>query len=194
MKEVSKEGTSPLEPHINSESFYSPPNNRALGPENEHHIFFIPGNPGLIRYYHAFLACLSKGLGESGSKPNSIHIYGHSLGGFLSPEESTETRQAPYGLQQQIDYVEATLQSYVQSQQFDDGNAQESGKLSSQKPIQIILIGHSVGTYILLELIRRHREKLSLGKGEELRIVGGVLLFPTVTHLAKSPSGVKLGV
>jgi pimeloyl-ACP methyl ester carboxylesterase len=49
----------------------------------------------------------------------------------------------------------------------------------------IILIGHSVGTYMLLELLQRLRKS-----GSSLKVKGGVLLMPTVMGLAESPSGV----
>lgn len=52
------------------------------------------------------------------------------------------------------------------------------------KDLRVILMGHSVGSYMLLEIIRRVR-----AKGEEIRIVGGICLFPTVLDIAKSESG-----
>lgn len=55
--------------------------------------------------------------------------------------------------------------------------------------VRVVMMGHSVGTYMLLEIIRRQREKRG-----GLRIAGGVCLFPTITDLAKSPSGRKSSV
>lgn len=52
-----------------------------------------------------------------------------------------------------------------------------------------ILIGHSVGSYILLELLR-----LSKLEPENMNILSGICLFPTVTHISKSPSGLKFSV
>jgi surfactin synthase thioesterase subunit len=57
-----------------------------------------------------------------------------------------------------------------------------SGPLKNQHYATITLIGHSVGAYILLELIARIRKSSS-----PLNVRGGILLFPTVTHLAQSP-------
>lgn len=59
--------------------------------------------------------------------------------------------------------------------------------------VRVILMGHSVGSYILLEVIRRVREKAKIEE-EAVRIIGGVCLFPTVTHIAKSESGRKATV
>jgi len=182
-----------LQAHISPDSMYCPP--KRLNPshcEDEYHIFFITGNPALIAYYHTFLACLSNLLDEDQEVPNCIHSYGHSLRGFESNGDK-ETNNAPYGLQQQIDYVETTLENYVRAQNNIRKSWQAIDTLSP-RPLKVILMGHSVGGYILLELLRRHRKKLSLDRGTDMEIVGGVLLFPTVTHIAKSPSGLKLGV
>lgn len=181
-----------LEAHINSDSIYCPPERLSSGYAEEYHIFFITGNPGLIAYYYTFLAILSKLLDDDQEIPNGIHVYGQSLGGFGFKAEE-ETSKPPYGLEQQIDYVEATLENYVRAQ---DARPQSRHGIAraSHRPLKGILIGHSVGGYILLELLRRHRKKLSVGKNTDLKIVGGILLFPSVTHIAKSPSGLKLGV
>lgn len=189
-------GMAPLEAHVTPQSFYRPAEHIRTGPEDEHHIFFITGNPGLIAYYHTFLACLSKLLSENHGISNGVHIYGQSLGGFQPFKSPGEAANTPCGLQQQIEYVEETLQSYVRSQDLKSTHqdSEQSTKTSSQRPLKIILMGHSVGAYILLELIRRHRKMVSLGKAKEMEIVGAVLLFPTVTHIAKSPSGLKFGV
>lgn len=46
---------------------------------------------------------------------------------------------------------------------------------------------------MLLELIQRHRNKIEEGE-EDFDLIGGVLLFPTITHIAKSPLGMVFGV
>lgn len=66
-------------------------------------VFFIPGNPGLIRYYHPFLSLLVQGLqardkdeGEDGSssggrvrrRRTAVVVAGLSLGGFDIEKES----------------------------------------------------------------------------------------------------------
>jgi hypothetical protein len=56
-----------------------------------------------------------------------------------------------------------------------------------------MLMGHSVGAYILLELIRTHGDKINGGE-EDFDLIGGVLLFPTITHIAKSPLGMIASV
>lgn len=137
----------------------------------KHHlIFFITGNPGLIGYYNTFLTTVRNLLS---SPPNSscvFQIYGQSLAGFSSDLAS---RQAPYSLEEQITILLSSLTIL----------RHETAPFTS-----IILIGHSVGAYILLELISR----LKKSPEPHINIRGGILLFPTVTHIAASKSGLKL--
>ena len=123
-------------------------------------VFFIPGNPGLIAYYHVFLALLSERL--------SFPVYGRSLAGFIDPE----TRM--YSVEEQIVFVQRSLDSFM---------------AHDEKKKKVILIGHSVGAYIAMELLRRHRERCS-----DFDVVGGIMLFPTVVDIAKSAAGRKLTV
>ncbi|KAI4137776.1 MAG: hypothetical protein L6R39_007107 [Caloplaca ligustica] len=39
-------------------------------------------------------------------------------------------------------------------------------------------------------MIRRHRENIESSGGEDFDLIGGILLFPTITHIARSPSGI----
>lgn len=140
-------------------------------------IYFITGNPGLIAYYDTFLATLYNLLSESKDKiSNHFHIHGQSLAGF-EDEDSHSNRSLPYSLEEQITI---SLQS-LQSQRIPSGPRQ------GQPYDSTILIGHSVGSYILLELITRLRKSSS-----PIDIRAGILLFPTVTHIAQSPSGIKI--
>jgi hypothetical protein len=143
---------------------------------SHHLIYFITGNPGLIGYYRAFLQTLHGLLSSSPTSTSNIfHIHGQSLAGF--EDSSTSPRQTPYSLEDQISFSLTSLQ----------GLRIPSGPQNSQPYATIILIGHSVGSYILLEIINRHRKSSS-----SLTIKAGILLFPTVTQIAHSPSGVKI--
>lgn len=147
-------------------------------PSASHHlVYFITGNPGLISYYQTFLQTLHELFTSSITSTQDIfHIYGQSLAGF-EDDETTPFRTHPYNLSDQISHSLTTLQSL----------ALLSGAKKPQPYTSIILIGHSVGSYILLELITHLRKSSS-----PLTIKAGILLFPTVTHIAQSPSGVKI--
>jgi Lipid-droplet associated hydrolase len=147
-------------------------------PSATHHLlYFITGNPGLIAYYHTFFQTLHEILTTSTtSTKNVFHIHGQSLAGF-EDDATMPFRAVPYSLEDQICLSLTTLQ----------GLQVPSGAKKSQPYTSIILIGHSVGSYILLELINRLRKTSS-----PLSVKAGILLFPTVTHIAQSPSGIKI--
>ncbi|KAJ5417138.1 uncharacterized protein N7487_000688 [Penicillium crustosum] len=150
-------------------------------------IFFISGNPGLIGYYHPFLSLLAKHLDEPKeeyltSLP-SFQIYGCSLSGFEIDElhsSPSPNNAVDLDLEGQICFAQGKLATLM----GDESNG--NGKGTRQK---VILIGHSVGAYIAMEILRRHRET---SPESTFDIVGGAMLFPTVKDIAASPSGQKL--
>ncbi|TVY65636.1 Lipid droplet-associated hydrolase [Lachnellula suecica] len=142
-------------------------------------IYFITGNPGLLGYYDIFLKTLNdllSGTNQFSSSSNIFHIYGQSLAGF-EDVESEPIPASPYSLESQIQRSQKSL----------EGLRIPSGPRHDQHYDSIILIGHSVGSYMLLEIIQRLRKSSS-----PLKIRSGILLFPTVTHIAQSPSGVRI--
>ncbi|KAL8858846.1 MAG: hypothetical protein Q9178_004650 [Gyalolechia marmorata] len=162
---------------VTRSELYFGPSARGNHSEDVQHylIFHIPGNPGLISYYDPFLSTLHALLSSPSTLPSAnFHIYGHSLAGF----ETTEQHHELAGLEGQIDYVDDLLYDQV-----------EEIWQRTQRTPKVILMGHSVGAYILLEIIRRHRRRIEGGK-KDFDLIGGILLFPTITHIARSPSGV----
>ena len=149
-----------------------------------YHVFFITGNPGLIGYYHSFLTLLADKLALA---RHGVAIYGHSLANFVDEFiiDGTGSREGRkiLGLQGQIEYVEGVLRSYV------DGLENASSVEDSAEPPKIILVGHSVGAYIGLEIIRRWTEE----EERKMRVIGLVGLWPTVTWIGESPSGKRFG-
>ena len=167
-----------------------------------YHIFFITGNPGLIGYYEPFLSTLSFLL-QSSTSQVEFRVFGSSLAGFEASRYSNfgGVRKPPYGLATQIEIVEERLRLFIRGQlvpryqcqttsvyRHDDRKLEHNG----ERPAKVILIGHSVGAYILLELIRRRH--LAAPEDQEMDFIGGILLFPTITHIAKSSAGVRFSV
>lgn len=141
-------------------------------------IFMITGNPGLISYYEPFLSTLNTLLSSS---PSKFYISGYSLAGFdFAARGLSGASPSLVGLQQQIDHVEHMLFKQVDALRRSIGPRHICPK--------VILIGHSVGAYILLELIRHHRTKIDEGEND-FDLIGGILLFPTITHIAQSQQG-----
>ncbi|KAK4979581.1 hypothetical protein LTR66_010437 [Elasticomyces elasticus] len=158
-------------------------------------IFVITGNPGLIEYYRPFCTALLKHLSALNFKKNqplsedtNIYIYGHSLAGFELGD--ADNRILPLDLEQQIAFVEARLD--------DAARSLISNADGRRKNVEVVLIGHSVGAYILLEILQRRRERATVSETAEqtdrVKIVQGICLFPTVTHIARSKSGRKFTV
>ena len=150
-------------------------------------IYMITGNPGLITYYQPFLSTLHTLLQSSpASQSANFYICGYSLAGFeTSLAGDGQTPQSPVGLREQIDDTEDQLYFHIDTHQRSSA--------AHGRPLKVILMGHSVGAYILLELIQHHKTKVDSGR-EDFDLIGGILLFPTITHIAKSPSGMVASV
>ncbi|KAJ9195938.1 hypothetical protein DTO166G4_6295 [Paecilomyces variotii] len=188
-------------------------------------VFFISGNPGLISYYHDFLSLVSEKLAAEDAQENDdlssgFRIYGASLGGFDVGDKKEEDKKGKkgnndpstlipgrlYSLEEQIDFVEKKLHALMRDsassepEPMNPRRATRSTTAAIQKSNKqkVILIGHSVGAYIAMEILRRHREEEKMGDGEAAEeegpfdIVGAVLLFPTVIDIAKSAAGKRL--
>jgi len=136
-------------------------------------IFFITGNPALIEYYRPFLSFLQSQLYEISPRPYEIHIQGQSLPGFEIASDSDPNRHLtsaqPNDLHAHIEFTHRALQTATQAL---------ISASTPPTPPRVILIGHSIGAYIALELLRlQHHSSAAIG------------LFPTIADLASSPNG-----
>ena len=127
----------------------------------------------------------------------SYTLTGHSLAGFEVDDTKSqkESLLLPFNLQQQIENVHARIRRAVATAQ---GNDKKQTAVQSPGKLPVILIGHSVGAYMLLEIIARRQRAQEEGSASDAEsryeIIGGINLFPTVVDLAKSPSGRKAAV
>lgn len=164
-----------------------PPTARSVVSDTRHVlIYFISGNPGLIEYYNPFLSTLHTLLESSSTtrprtRPVSIHIHGSNLAGFddNDHEEPFSPTNPPHNLAYQIKYLLSDLASV---------KVQAEGPRNGTDFDDVIVMGHSVGSFLTLEVFNRHLH----GQIESVNLRAGILLFPTVTHIAKSPSGRRL--
>ncbi|EPE27594.1 alpha/beta-Hydrolase [Glarea lozoyensis ATCC 20868] len=151
-------------------------------PSAKHHlIYFITGNPGVIGLYDNFLNTLHTLISDSPTtSPESdiFSVYGRSLAGFepATTFSSTDTQRTPYTLEE---VIEVSLNS-LESLRISDGPRK------GQPFDNVILIGHSLGTWMALEIVQRLRKRSS-----PIKIRAAILLFATVTHIAKSPNGLR---
>ena len=150
-------------------------------------IFFIPGNPGLVGYYEPFLDTLRSLLDEAearGGNTKLYHIYSQNLLGFddadhprpfsaaATSSSSSSSQQPPYSLEEQISHLCSRLADLNSPVPYD----------------KVVLMGHSVGAYMAVEVFHRYH----ISPFPQLNLHSAVLLFPTVTHIARSPNGRRL--
>lgn len=170
-------------------------------------LFFIPGNPGLVSYYHTFLSLLS----DPKTSPTTSRciVAGLSLGGFevsasdgdavwqraiLHPENAPEGPL--YSLREQIELTTRRLETLVGLLQRQRDSEARLSDYDPVKPCKVVLIGHSVGAYIALEVLQSHRARYPSplvdhvsGCGEVLDITAAILLTPTILDIALSSNG-----
>jgi pimeloyl-ACP methyl ester carboxylesterase len=165
-------------------------------------IFFIPGNPGLVAYYVPFLSTLRQLLDEKEARQDcrhAFHIYARNLLGFEDSDHDPAfgtlaadgVRIEPYTLEDQIRCLCEQVHEINASAlpPFPaDGSAEGRARVFDQ----VILIGHSVGAYIALEIFNRHHHSAPSSPLSSVKLTAGILLFPTVSHIARSRSGQKL--
>ncbi|EGW08216.1 UPF0554 protein C2orf43-like [Cricetulus griseus] len=129
-------------------------------------IFIIPGNPGFSPFYLPFsktLYSLTKGR---------FPVWMISHAGFaMAPkdkilagpdETNAQEIEDVYGLNGQIEHKLAFLRAHV------------------PKDVKLILIGHSIGSYIALRLMKHV---------PELPVIHTFLLFPTIERMSETPNG-----
>ncbi|CAM1502702.1 Fc.00g074780.m01.CDS01 [Cosmosporella sp. VM-42] len=156
------------------------PSGKVKGIKRRGLIYFICGNPGLIHYYTDFFHCL-RGLLQDSEGGTAYDIYGRNLLGFSDDDhEPFGKNNEPWDLEGQIEGIYADVAA--RRVQVDD---------EKEKPYDfVILMGHSVGAYISVEICHRHMK--SPERQPHLNLQYGFLLFPTLTHIAQSPSGTRV--
>ena len=152
-------------------------------------VYFIPGNPCTVSYYKLFLSHLSTLLNpgiKNGKHRQPAVVGGSTLPGFQLSRPSIIKGTLPAGLQDEIVNAEMLLARAVarHSPSGVDG--------ASTKGPKVILMAHSVGAYMVLEILRR-RAQSQTGLADT-NVIGAVLLFPTVTEIAQSWHGSILSV
>ncbi|KAF4547956.1 Lipid-droplet associated hydrolase-like protein [Elsinoe fawcettii] len=160
-------------------------------------VYFLTGNPGLIGYYNTYLNALGNHFNKAVNKSDTaIHVYGCSLAGFETRDRPTNAQfeakygTGPYNVDQQIDYIDQAIDdAYADLSDHLQHASSRLGRLGGkdENKIKAVLIGHSFGTYMSLEILQRRRRRQS-----PVSIIGVILLCPTVMNLAQSPSGRKI--
>ncbi|EPS69611.1 hypothetical protein M569_05154, partial [Genlisea aurea] len=103
-------------------------------PDPALHVLFIPGNPGVVSFYTDFLVCLYELLGGTAS----VTGIGHT-----SHFEKNWGHGHLFSLQEQVDHKARFME-----QEFKNVE------------VPIVLVGHSIGSYMCIELFKRRRDKV----------------------------------
>ncbi|XP_013912563.1 PREDICTED: lipid droplet-associated hydrolase [Thamnophis sirtalis] len=122
------------------------------------------GNPGLAGFYRIFIESLYFSLNQQ------YPVWAVSHGGHCkSPPEIKRKEETVshdtddvFGLQGQVEHKLKFLRKYV------------------PKDVKLVLIGHSIGSYIALKIMKQSPEP---------EILRSILLFPTIERMAQTPNG-----
>ncbi|OWM82567.1 lipid droplet-associated hydrolase isoform X2 [Punica granatum] len=98
------------------------------------HVLFIPGNPGVITFYKDFLESLYELLGGS----MSVTAVGH-----ISQSQKDWEKGRLFSLQEQIDHKVDFIRQEMQDTE-----------------VPIILVGHSIGSYISIKVFQKSPKKV----------------------------------
>jgi pimeloyl-ACP methyl ester carboxylesterase len=146
-------------------------------------VYFVSGNPGLVGYYQDFLQSLRYQLSLI-EGDIAFHLYGTGLYGFKDDDHTPFTSESPpYIVEDQICLLYENIASQRIAYDLGDGRKGTSYDF-------VILMGHSVGSYLCLEITHRHLKDPSAAP--HLKIRHGIFICPTVTHIAQSPRGKNL--
>ncbi|GAA6058868.1 hypothetical protein JCM10212_002812 [Sporobolomyces blumeae] len=133
-------------------------------------VVFVPGNPGLVDYYRSFLSRLQASLPPAIKESTDLYAIGH-LGHSLQGEQDGMTRGFKPDQQ-------ATLHEQVESKvEFVD---ELKGKYGDD--VKIIMMGHSIGSWICLQVLNQRPSVVSSAH----------LLFPTISSMSSTPNGRRL--
>ncbi|XP_042357281.1 lipid droplet-associated hydrolase [Plectropomus leopardus] len=132
----------------------------------KHKVLFliIPGNPGVVGFYRTFMQTLYS-MFESHHPVWAVSHAGHCvppLSMDMVEDNSSAAEQDMFGLNGQIEHKLAFLRRHV------------------PRDISLVLVGHSIGCYIILNMIKRN---------PQLKILKAIMLFPTIERMAQTPQG-----
>ena len=152
-------------------------------------IFFIPGNPGLVEYYRHFIDIIRKQLITQDLKHNiGYYIHGANLAGFdVSPgsrQTLSKAQNLPLSLDEQVEDVYRRVERTVDRLRVRD---------SIEGDLPVILIGHSIGAYMVLQTVNKWQGLAKQGP-TNMRLSAGICLFPTIYELSLSLTGRQVGV
>lgn len=124
----------------------------------------IPGNPGVVGFYRTFMQTIHRLCGYQHP------VWAVSHAGHCTPPDSMDLLEDAswpaegdvFGLNGQIEHKLSFFRRHIPPH------------------TRLVLLGHSIGCYIILEMMKRR---------PELNVVKAILLFPTIERMAQTPQG-----
>ncbi|OBT95539.1 hypothetical protein VE01_05168 [Pseudogymnoascus verrucosus] len=170
-----------------ADPIYLPPLSPSTAAEAKHHLLvFLPGNPGYPGYYAPFLSALRTGLPASPSGEDAVHIRCLTLPGFApAPTDPQPQPNSPPSPQTSFLSLSETTSALLTTIL---GLRIPSGPRAGEPHDSLTLLGHSVGAYLALSVL----SVLSQLPATTRATTRAILLFPTITDIAQSPSGAVL--
>lgn len=144
-------------------------------------ILFVPGNPGLSSYYTQYLSCIYR----SGSLRGQVEILALSHKGHAPlPQGASNSTYGPNESQ-------ANAAARGEGTSLTDQIRQKIAAVDAiraaypdREKTKVVLLAHSVGAYISLEVL----------KARPNAVDGLQLLFPTISHISRTPNAKRLRV
>jgi hypothetical protein len=140
---------------------------RRLGVSPSTILLFIPGNPGVIDFYHQFLTAI-----HTQDRSGTLAILSHShIGHDPAVEDLALASRAsfnhalPFQIQNSLRIFDALSMYFGVN-------------------IRTVIAGHSVGSWVALQVLKLRSTAVS----------GVFFLFPTITNIACTPNGRLLSV
>lgn len=125
------------------------------------YLVVLPGNPGIVEPYAAYVSALVRASGGAVAGGLVLGHSGHS--------SATATRaHPPWTLAQQLAHKRDALLTL----------------LAAEPGARLVLAGHSVGAWMVVELLREPAIRRA--------VLRCLLLFPTLSHIGESRNGVRL--
>lgn len=139
--------------------------------KSKYAFFIVPGNPGLIEFYEFFALELTKRTGYP--------VVGISHTGQVYDVKDQQASWPPLKLKAQVlDKVK-----FIEENVYEDEISECGYNLGIDKETKLILIGHSVGCYCILQILNKLNDKINR------RVVKTMHLFPTVERMSTTPNG-----
>lgn len=124
-----------------------------------------------MTYYQSFLSTLFTSLNAAlAPRLMSAHVGGYTPPGFRMSPGHISGVKLPASLKDQIGYAEQLIDSAIKTH-----------VRSAARP-KLILVAHSIGTYMALEILRRYKDEHNALA--HVDIIGVVLLCPTIVAMA----------